>query len=225
MTTAGKRSAASRVTPCRVRVLVADGQAATRAGVRASLDPVRFEVVGEASHARGAVELARAETPDICLLDIEMPGSGIAAASEISRAVPDCAVVMLTGSVNDDDLFDSVRAGARGYLLKDMDPDRIGPALLGVLAGEAAFPRSLVARVLEEFHGHSRRKVFSAGQRPTQLTQREWEIMNLLASGISTDEIARRLFIAPGTVRVHISTVLKKLRVGDRQSALRALVG
>ncbi|MEP6761278.1 MAG: response regulator transcription factor [Sporichthyaceae bacterium] len=218
-------SAASPVPPYRVRVLVADGHAPTRAGVRASLDPAQFQVVGEASHARGAVELARVETPHICLLDIDMPGNGIAAACEISKASPDSAVVMLSGSVKDDDVFDSVRAGARGYLLKDMDPDRIGPALLGVLAGEAAFPRSLVARVLEEFQGSRRRKVFTPGQRPTQLTEREWEIMKLLDAGVSTDDIARRLFIAPGTVRVHISTVLKKLLVQDRQSALRALAG
>lgn len=210
----------------RIRVLVADDHAPTRAGVRASLDAEGFDVVGEAPNGRVAVQLAVELQPDVCLLDIHMPGGGgIAAADEISRALPDCAVVMLTFSRDDDDLFDSLRAGARGYLLKDMDPDRLGPALHGVLAGEAALPRSLVSRVLEEFQGRSRRKLFVKAQRPTQLTSREWEIMELLRAGLSTEEVAQRLFVAPGTVRVHVSSVLKKLRVPDRASAIRALGG
>ncbi len=213
------------MTDGRVRVLVADDHAPTRAGVRGSLDADGFLVVGEASSARQAVELANELQPDVCLLDIHMPGSGIAAANEISKSLPNCAVVMLTYSRDDDDLFDALRAGARGYLLKDMDPDRIGPALHGVLAGEAALPRSLVSRVLEEFQGRSRRKLFVKTQRPTQLTSREWEIMDLLRQGLSTEEVAQRLFVAPGTVRVHISSVLKKLRVPDRESAIKALGG
>jgi DNA-binding NarL/FixJ family response regulator len=213
------------VTGPRVRVLVADDHAPTRAGVRVSLDAEGFEVVGEAPNARLAMQLAADLKPDVCLLDIHMPGGGIAAADEISRSLPNCAVVMLTYSRDDDDLFDSLRAGARGYLLKDMDPDRLGAALHGVLAGEAALPRSLVSRVLEEFQGRSRRKLFVKAQRPTQLTSREWEIMELLREGLSTEEVANRLFVAPGTVRVHVSSVLRKLRVPDRASAIRVLGG
>ena len=211
--------------PERIRVLVADDHAPTRAGVRASLDAEGFDVVGEASNGRKAIELTNDLKPDVCLLDIHMPGGGIAAADEISRSLPDCAVVMLTYSRDDDDLFDSLRAGARGYLLKDMDPDRLGPALHGVLAGEAALPRSLVSRVLEEFQGRSKRKLFIKRQRPTQLTSREWAVMELLREGLSTEEVAGRLFVAPGTVRVHVSSVLKKLRVPDRASAIRVLSG
>ena len=209
----------------RIRVLVADDHAPTRAGVRASLDAEGFDVVGEASNGRKAIELTNDLKPDVCLLDIHMPGGGIAAADEISRSLPDCAVVMLTYPRDDDDLFDSLRAGARGYLLKDMDPDRLGPALHGVLAGEAALPRSLVSRVLEEFQGRSKRKLFIERQRPTQLTSREWAVMELLREGLSTEEVAGRLFVAPGTVRVHVSSVLKKLRVPDRASAIRVLSG
>jgi len=208
-----------------IRVVVADDHAPTRAGVRASLGAEGFEVVGEAATGKQAVELVAALAPDVCLMDIHMPGGGVAAADEISRTLPDCAVVMLTYSRDDDDLFDSLRAGARGYLLKDMDPDRLGPALHGVLAGEAALPRSLVSRVLEEFQGRSKRKLFVKAQRPTQLTSREWEIMELLREGLSTEEVGSRLFIAPGTVRVHVSSVLKKLRVPDRASAIRVLGG
>jgi DNA-binding NarL/FixJ family response regulator len=213
------------VTDERVRVLVADDHAPTRAGVRASLDADGFLVIGEAATAQQAVDLANDLEPDVCLLDIHMPGSGLSAADEISKSLPNCAVVMLTYSRDDDDLFDALRAGARGYLLKDMDPDRIGPALHGVLAGEAALPRSLVSRVLDEFQGRSRRKLFVRTQRPTQLTSREWEIMDLLRQGLSTEDVAKRLFVAPGTVRVHVSSVLKKLRVPDRESAIRAISG
>jgi DNA-binding NarL/FixJ family response regulator len=213
------------VTDLRIRVIVADDHAPTRAGVLASLDVDGFDIVGEASNARAAVELAVAFEPDVCLLDIHMPGNGIAAAEEISKSLPDCAIVMLTYSRDDDDLFDSLRAGARGSLLKDMDPDRLGSALRGVLAGEAALPRSLVSKVLEEFEGRSRRKLFMRAQRPTQLTSREWEIMELLREGLSTEDVATRLFVTPGTVRVHVSSVLKKLRVGDRASAIQVLSG
>ena len=213
------------MTEPRIRVIVADDHAPTRAGVLASLDVDGFDIVGEASNARAAVDLAVTLQPEVCLLDIHMPGNGIAAAEEISKSLPDCAIVMLTYSRDDDDLFDSLRAGARGYLLKDMDPDRIGAALRGVLAGEAALPRSLVSKVLEEFEGRSRRKLFMRAQRPTQLTSREWEIMELLREGLSTEDVATRLFVTPGTVRVHVSSVLKKLRVGDRASAILALSG
>jgi DNA-binding NarL/FixJ family response regulator len=209
----------------RIRVLVADNHAPTRAGVRASLSADEFEVVAEVSNGPAAVAQAMLASPDLCLLDIHMPGSGIAAAEAISRVLPNCAVVMLTDSRDDEDLFDALRAGARGYLMKDMDPDRLGHALRGVLAGEAALPRELVSRVLEEFQGRSRRKLFVQDQQPTQLTSREWEIMELLRTGLSTEEVAQRLFVAPGTVRVHVSSVLKKLRVSDRASAIRVLAG
>ena len=181
-----------------IRVLVADNHAPTRAGVGASLSPAEFEVVAEASTARTAVDYAILVRPDLVLLDIQMPGSGIAwPAEEISRVLPNCAVVMLTESRDDDDLFDALRAGARGYLMKDMDPERLGPALRGVLAGEAALPRSLVSRVLEEFQGRSRRKLFVQDHQPTQLTSREWEIMEMLRSGLSTEDISHDFSLLP----------------------------
>lgn len=204
-------------------VVIADDHVPTRLGVRAALEGNGFHVVGEASNGTAAVEQALVTRPDVCLLDIHMPGSGVRAADVIGRQLPDCAVVMLTHSRDDDDLFDSLRVGARGYLLKDMNPDRIGNALRGVLSGEAALPRSLVARVLDEFQGRPRRRLFIRSQRPAALTSREWEVMELLRDGLSTEEVAQRMFVAPGTVRVHVSSVLKKLRVKDRESALRLL--
>ena len=211
--------------PAGLRVLVADDHAPTRAGVKAALRADGFVVVGECASARQAVELAREHRPDVWLLDVHMPGSGVAAAAEISTALPDCAIVMLTYSRDEDDLFDSVRAGAQGYLLKDMDPDRLGAALRGVLTGEAALPRSLMAKVLEEFRGRQRRRVIVKSKRTGQLTSREWEILELLRQGLSTEEIANRLFVSPGTVRVHVSSILKKLRVTSRAEAVRLVQG
>jgi DNA-binding NarL/FixJ family response regulator len=207
----------------RVTVVVADDHAPTRAGVRVSLEADGFEVVAEASTARAAVQAAKEHRPYVCVLDVHMPGSGIAAAEEISREVPDAAVVMLTYSRESEDLFDALRAGARGFLIKDMDPDRLGAALRGVLSGEAALPRSLVSKVLDEFRGRSGRKVFMRQRRPADLTSREWEIMELLRQGLSTEDVAGRLFVSPGTVRVHVSSVLKKLQVRSRSEALKVL--
>jgi DNA-binding NarL/FixJ family response regulator len=207
----------------RVTVVVADDHAPTRAGVRVSLEADGFDVVAEASTARAAVQAAKEHRPHVCLLDVHMPGSGIAAAEQISREVPDTAVVMLTYSRESEDLFDALRAGARGFMNKDMDPDRLGAALRGVLSGEAALPRSLVSKVLDEFRGRSGRKVFMRQRRPADLTSREWEIMELLRQGLSTEDVAGRLFVSPGTVRVHVSSVLKKLQVKSRTEALKVL--
>ncbi len=209
--------------PERLRVVVADDHAPTRIGVRVSLEVEGFDVVGEASNARTAIELALRHEPDVCVLDVHMPGSGIAAADEIGRQLPETVVVMLTASREEADLFDALRAGARGFLLKDMDPDRLGAALRGVLAGEAALPRSLVAKVLDEFRGRKGRRIFSKQRRPAELTSREWQIMELLRQGLSTEEVGKRLFVSPGTVRVHVSSVLKKLQAPNREEALRIL--
>jgi DNA-binding NarL/FixJ family response regulator len=204
-------------------VVIADDHAPIRAAIRAALTSDGFHVVGEAANARSAVELAHQHRPHVCLLDIHMSGSGIHAAAQICAALPQTTVVMLTASRTDEDLFDSLRAGARGYLLKDMNPDRIGPALRGVLSGEAALPRALVAKVLDEFRATSKRKLFVRQRRVAELTNREWEIMELLREGLTTEEVSKRLFISAGTVRVHVSSVLKKLQTTDRAQALRML--
>ncbi len=208
----------------RLRVVIADDHAPTRLGIRGTLQAEGFDVVGEASNARTAIELALRHSPDACVLDVHMPGGGgIAAAEEIGRQLPETVVVMLTASREEADLFDALRAGARGFLVKDMDQDRLGAALRGVLAGEAALPRSLVAKVLDEFRGRQGRRVFSKQRRPAQLTSREWEIMELLRQGLSTEDVAKRLFVSAGTVRVHVSSVLKKLSAPNRAEALRML--
>jgi DNA-binding NarL/FixJ family response regulator len=157
------------------------------------------------------------------LLDIHMPGSGIWAAQQISRKLPRTAVVMLTHSTTDDDLFDSLRAGAAGYLIKGTDPAELPAALRAVMAGEAAIPASRVTRILAEFRGPSRPRFRRRSSAGAKLSAREWEVMEMLAQGHSTDEVGKRLFIAPTTVRVHVSTVLHKLKVKDRRSAFKLL--
>lgn len=207
-----------------IRVLVADDHPPTRAGVRVALEGNGFDVCAEVGDADSAIESARLERPDVCLLDINMPGDGIRAAEAISREFPDTAVVMLTVSRADDDLFDALRAGASGYLLKDIDPARLPLALRGVLEGEAALPRHLVALLIEEFRERRRRRrIPLRGRRGAELTDREWEVLELMRHGASTEEIAARLFISPVTVRTHVSAILRKLHVPTREAAIELL--
>lgn len=206
-----------------VRVVLADDHARLRAVVRAALEDDGIAVVGDAAGADDAIALCLEHRPDVALLDVHMPGSGIRAAQEISTAAPEIAVVMLTQSADEDDLFDSLRAGAMGYLLKETDPRSLGGALRGVLAGRAPMDARLMSRVLDEFRAPSRPRFRRGSNAAGRLSAREWEVMELLAGGASTEEVARRLFLSPTTVRVHVSAVLRKLRVKDRESAFRAL--
>jgi DNA-binding NarL/FixJ family response regulator len=207
----------------RRRVLVADDHPTLRASVRTALEEHGFEVCAETANAADSVAAAERERPDACILDVRMPGGGIAAAAEIAALLPETVIVMLTVSDSDDDLFAALRAGAQGYLLKDMDPARLPLALEGALAGEAALPRALVARVLDEFRARRRRRRLLRRGREDTLTDREWETLELLAGGLSTAETAERLLVTPVTVRRHAASILKKLDVPDRRSLLRLL--
>ena len=208
-----------------IRVVLADDHSRIRGRVREALEASGCEVCGEGASAADAVRLANEHRPDVALLDIHMPGSGIRAAREIAKALPQVTVVMLTQSAEEDDLFDSLRAGAAGYLLKDGDPATLADSLRGVLVGEAAMPPRLVARIIQEFSAPSRRPFVRKSSAAARLSAREWEVMELLAEGLSTEAVAGRLFLSPTTVRVHVSSVLRKLRVKDRQSAFRVLRG
>lgn len=208
----------------RRRVLLADDHPPTRGQVRAVLEAHGFEVCAQVGDASMARQKAVSEQPDICLLDIHMPGSGIAACAEITARLPDVAVVMLTVSRNDEDLFDALRVGASGYLLKGGDPAELPRALEAVLLGEPVLGTGLLGKVIEEFRERGQRRRLSlGGGRTVQLTSREWETLELLRQGMSTREIAQRLFIAPVTVRTHIAAILKKLQVRSRQEAVRLL--
>jgi DNA-binding NarL/FixJ family response regulator len=203
---------------------VADDHPSARAGIKDSLVGHGFQVVAEAGDAAAAVDAVLQWQPDVALLDVFMPGGGIAAAARIHEQLPDVAIVMLTVAADDDHLFAALRAGASGYLLKDTDPARLPAALTGVLAGEAALPRALVARVITEFQGRSRRRMPLLGKRPgVVLTSREWEVLELLKNGKSTSQVATMLGMAPVTVRTHVAAILRKLQVPDRESAFALL--
>jgi DNA-binding NarL/FixJ family response regulator len=204
------------------RVLIADDHAPTRADVRRALDVCEhFEVCAETADAAGAVQAAVRERPDICLLDVRMPGSGLSATWEISARLPKTKIVMLTVSVEDTDLFGALRAGADGYLLKTMNFARLSDALDDVCSGDAAIPPALVARVLQRFRtrGPRWRQPLADGV-AERLTSREWQILELLAEGQSTAEIAGSLVITTSAVRAHITAVVRKLGVADRTAAI-----
>jgi DNA-binding NarL/FixJ family response regulator len=206
----------------RLRVLIADDHAPTRDDVRCALEgDERFDVCASAADAAEAVQAAVRERPDVCLLDIRMPGSGLAAAWEIAARLPQAKIVMLTVSDEDADLFAGLRAGADGYLLKTMNLRRLPDAIAGVCSGEAAMQRTLVARVLERFHGREPRwrDPIAGGFPERRLTSREWEVLELLAQRRSTGEIARRLVLSASAVRVHIASIVRKLHVADRAAA------
>jgi len=206
-----------------VRVLIADDHAPTRTDLREAIEQDdRFVVIAEAADGAGAVEAALRERPDICLLDIRMPGNGIAVTREVTSRLPETKVVMITVSIDDNDLLNALRAGAVGYLLKDSSLDRLPDALIDTLNGGAVIPSRLVARVVAEFrdHGPRRRAVVTATG--YNLTSREWEVFGLVRQGMTTSEIASRLFVSRATVRSHVAALLKKLNVPDRD-ALRRL--
>jgi DNA-binding NarL/FixJ family response regulator len=205
------------------RVLIADDHAPTRADVRRVLDhDERFEVCAEAADAAAAVQAALREKPDICLLDLGMPGNGLAAVWEIAARMPETKIVILTVSDQEANLFAALRAGASGYLPKTMNLARLPDTLDGVCNGEAAMPRKLMTHVLQRYRRREPRwrQTIGAGQAQRRLTSREWEVLDLLAQGQSTSEIAERLVISPTAVRVHIASVVHKLKVPDRAAAV-----
>jgi DNA-binding NarL/FixJ family response regulator len=210
----GRRHAAKRP-----RVVVAADHPPIRTGVRLALEHDGFIVCAEEETGPGAVSAALRDPPDVCLLDIDVPGGGIAAAATIHSRLPHTQVVMLSAAENDDDLFAALEVGACGYLLKEMDPVRLGQALHGVLHGEAALPRALTARLIEEFRARARQSTLTR-RSDNDLTSREWEVLDCLREGLSTRRIAKRLFITGTTVRRHVSSILKKLDVPSREAAV-----
>jgi DNA-binding NarL/FixJ family response regulator len=205
-----------------LRVLLADDHAPTREDLRWALTQGGLQVCAEASDAAHAVQLALETSPDICLLDVRMPGGGVAAAWEISARLPTTKVVMLSVSDEDTDLFSALRAGAVGYLVKDLDLRLLPRALRDVAEGRAAIPRALVTRMVKQFHTNEprfRTTAVSTDLGP-RLTSREWDVLAALAEGLSTREISRRLQIKPSGVRAHISALVHKLGVADRDEAV-----
>ncbi|HEU4526678.1 MAG TPA: response regulator transcription factor [Actinomycetota bacterium] len=201
-----------------IRVLLADDQALVRAGFRALLDAEDdVVVVGEAGDGEEAVRQALEHRPDVVLMDIRMPGTdGLAATKTIAaeERLEDVRVVILTTFGLDEYVFDAIRAGAAGFLLKDTEPAELIQAVRVVAGGEALLSPSITRRLIEEFAARTR------GAPPSgdleQLTEREREVMGLVAAGLSNDEIAARLFVSPATAKTHVSRAMVKLGARDR---------
>jgi len=204
-------------------IVIADDHQVIRLGVRMALMRGGFNVLAEAADRDGAVSAVLRERPDVCLLDIHMPGGGIEAASRIAEAGVATSVVMLTVSDSTDDVLAALRAGAVGYLPKDTSPDRLPAALCGVLKGEAALPRALVGLVLHEFRDYTAAVADPVRVGEVELTARESEILRMLGSGLTTLEVGEILSLSPVTVRRHISAGVAKLGVADREAAIRAI--
>jgi DNA-binding NarL/FixJ family response regulator len=202
-----------------VRVLVADDHPLFRSGLRALLGAVEgLTVAGEATSGTEAVELADRLRPDVVLMDLHMPGlSGIEATRRIVTADPDAGVLVVSMYDDDSSIFAAMRAGARGYVLKDADEEQMLDAVRAVARGEAIFSPTVARRVLAFFAG----RIPQAPPRAfPELTGREREVLDLIARGLSNPEITARLFLSPRTVRNHISAIFAKLQVAGRGQAI-----
>ena len=209
------------MTQKQIRLLIVDDQGIVRKGIRALLAEVKgMNVIGEAGDGLEAVKLADALQPDVILMDLVMPRmDGIEAIRQIMAKQPKARILALTSFVADDKVFPAIKAGALGYLLKDSEPEDLIVAIKNIHRGEPFLHPSIARKVLEELS-------HPAGSPPTPepLTERELEVLQLVAQGLSNQEIAEKLFIGDATVRTHIGNILSKLHLANRvQATLYAL--
>ena len=204
-------------------IVLVDDEPLTRTSLRRLLEGGGFDVRAEAGDAETAIEACVRERPRLCLVDLYISGGGIRVVREVSQRVPEALVVVLAASPNPSDLMDAIRAGASGYLVKSMDPNRITHALRGELAGEAAIPRFLVTELIRDLQTLGRHRVVAGKNGRAELTSREWEILELMCTGLSGPRIAERLMLSPVTVRRHSAEAVRKLGVRDREEAIALL--
>lgn len=204
----------------KIRVLIADDQELVRSGYRAILSTYSdFEIVGIAENGNEALSMAFDMAPDVVLMDIRMPGTdGIEATRQITSnpKLSDVHVLVLTTFDIDDYVFEALKAGASGFLLKDADPDDIAHAIRVVAAGDALIEPSITKRLIERFALTHSSTPSNASDQLKRLTERELEILSLVAKGISNEEIAMKLTISPATVKTHISRIMAKTDSHDR---------
>lgn len=184
-----------------------------------------FTVCGEASTPEEGLHTVLRLRPAVCLVGFRMDRATLQMIAGVTAEDGDrrTVVIVLTESRSTESLIDALRAGATGYLLKEMNPQRLPAALRGVLDGEAAMPRVLVARLIREIQRMGRGSMLDGDGGLVELTPRQWDVLNLMADRLSTAEIAERLLVSPVTVRRHVSAILEKLGVPDREAALTLL--
>ncbi len=210
-----------RAAEASVRVLIVDDHAIVRKGIRALLSEAGgFEVVGEADNGQAAVLAAQETQPDVVLMDLLMPGmDGIEATRRITSRQPKARILVLTSFAADNKVFPAIKAGALGYLLKDSSPDELVRAIRQVQRGEPSLHPTIARKLLQEIARPAERE-----PAPEALTARELEVLQLIAQGLSNQEIADRISVSESTVRAHVSRILGKLHLASRtQAALYAV--
>jgi two-component system, NarL family, nitrate/nitrite response regulator NarL len=203
-----------------IRVLLADDHSLFRKGVAGALaDHSDIEIVGEATDGLQVINKARELNPDVILMDICMPGmNGLEATRQIKAEFPELKIVILTIAEEDQNLFEAIKSGAQGYLLKDVEPQHLVEMLRGVFRGEAPISRAAAAKILIEFSRQAREA--NAGDRSrTDLTAREREVLGLVAGGATNKDIAAGLGISPSTAKNHLQNILAKLHLENRVQA------
>jgi len=209
----------------RIKILLVDDQPLFREGLRTVLSlHSDFEVVGEAANGSEAIRLTRSLLPSVVLMDLQMPIlDGVSATRRLHEEQPSCRVIVLTTFDDDEMVFDGLRAGAVGYLLKDVPSEKLAEAIRAAARGESFLQPSVAAKVVAEFARLSGRTAAVMESLIEPLSERELEILRLIARGTSNREIASGLFIAEGTVKNHVTNILAKLGVRDRtQAAIKA---
>ncbi len=207
-----------------IRLLLADDHALFRKGLVSLLKrEEEFQVVGEAENGDEAIKKAKQLKPDLVLMDIHMPVTdGIEATRRITEMLPSTRVVILTVSEDDKDLFEGIKCGAHGYLLKKLEPEELYKMLRGVFEGEAPISRTTASKILNEFVLQARKKTVAESEE--ELSAREKEVLQFLASGLTNKEIGNKLGIAENTVKNHLKNILGKLHLENRvQAATYAL--
>lgn len=205
-----------------IRVVVADDHALFRRGLHIVLsDTDDIEVVGEASDGAEAVELCTQLVPDVVLMDVRMPRTGgIEAAKAVHESVPGSKIMMLTISDEEEDLYEAIKAGASGYLLKEVPIDEIADAIRSVHSGQSHITPSMATKLLTEFAAMARKDDERPQMPAPRLTEREMEVLTHVAQGMNNREIARELFISENTVKNHVRNILEKLHLHSRMEAV-----
>lgn len=204
-----------------MRVLLADDHALFRAGIASLLQAWGNEVVGEASDGVDALEQTRELSPDLVLMDIGMPRcNGLEATRLIKAEMPEVKIVMVTVSDDDEHVFEAIKSGAQGYLLKDMSEEEFSSVLTGITAGEAPLSRGLAAKILDEFGRLSDERRSKDADSEDELTKREREVLQLVVRGSTNREIASALYISENTVNFHMKNILSKLHLRNRAQAV-----